>query len=212
VLPKELEDIFDEYEEDDFSLYVTRAEYGKEFKLDFHLQVQDINDKGEISQMWTVETVGYRKCQVSFGFADFLKIFSDSPLLWEFSDNHGELYFTGQIKDSAKLFVDLYKTHKELFGDYQKLDLQFSENILCSGNVRFSNGLIAKGPRNLLEHYAKCLIQNGLNFSIIGEWRPTIDDGFKHVPESHNLYVLFLGNTYIIANKFLFTKQVENSR
>jgi hypothetical protein len=212
VLPKELENIFEEYTEDDYSLFLIKATAEPEFSFDFQLQVQDINQKGEISQTWTVETVGYRKCQLFFGWADFLKISTDNPLLWEFTDTHGELYFSGKIKNPEKLFVDLYKTHKTLFGKYQSLYLPFSEEALSSGNVPYSNGQIAKGSRKLLEHYASCLKQNGLNYSIVGEWRSTVWDGFKNVPESQDLQVLFLGDTYVIAEKFNFRVHDENSR
>jgi len=212
VLPKELENIFEEYTEDDYSFFLSKANAEREFGFDFQLQVQGINEKDEISQTWTVETVGYRKSQLFFGWADYLKISTDSPLLWEFTDTHSELYFSGKVKNPEKLFVDLYKTHKSLFRKYQSLYLPFSEEALCSGDVPYSNGQIAKGPRKLLEHYATCLKQNGLNYSIVGEWRPTVGDGFENVSNSEDLQVLFLGDTYVIAEKFIFRKHNQNSR
>ena len=43
VLPKELQDLFNEFDEDDFDLYITRADFsGDNFVIDFALTVQDI--------------------------------------------------------------------------------------------------------------------------------------------------------------------------
>ncbi len=212
MLPKELRTIFNEYSEDDYSLSVIRAYCGVEFQLDFLLHVQDVNNNGESTQTWRIETVGYRQSKVSFGPADFLTITGDSPLLWEFTGTQGELYFAGKIKDPARLFVDLYKTHKKLFGGYQQLDLTFSEAALCSDNIPYNSGQIAKGPKKLLEQFAVCLKQNGVKPSIVGEWQPTVWDGFKYVADSKTLSVLFLGDTYIIAEKILFKKQDENTQ
>jgi hypothetical protein len=76
-------------------------------------------------------------------------------------------------------------------GKYQSLYLPFSEEALSSGNVPYSNVKLPKGQENCLEPYASCLKQNGLNYSIVGEWRSTVWDGFKNVPESQDLQVLF---------------------
>lgn len=61
MIPKELDDIFEEYTEDDFNLYITKIDYSTDnFIFDFRLEVQDINDKGEINQTWSVIAVGLR--------------------------------------------------------------------------------------------------------------------------------------------------------
>lgn len=207
MLPQELERIFEEYTEDNYSFSVIKATTEQEFSLDFLLRIHDFNGKGEILQTWTVEAIGYKKSQVSFEPADLLTIAGESPLLWEFTDVHGELYFSGKIKDPAKLFVDLYQTHKMLFGNYHSPDLSFIEKSLYSGDVPYSNGQIAKGPRKLLEFYANCLEQNGLKSSIVGRPRSEAWSASGDMPENPGLFALFLGNTCVIAEKFLFQKR-----
>lgn len=213
MLPKELDEIFEEYTEDDYSLYVTKADYsGEVFLIDFALDVQDINDKGEINHKWTIEAAGYRKNHVSFGFADFVEIKDDHPLLWEFTDTQCQLYFTGQCKDPAKLFYDLYATHKKLFGKHQCFNISFGEETPYFKPFPYSNGLLTQGSKKLMEKYADCLKLNGLDFSIIGERPAKVWDGEQYIEEDGNLRVLFLGDTYVIAKDFTFVLQDENSR
>jgi hypothetical protein len=213
VLPKELKDIFNEFDEDDFDLYITRADFsGDSFILDFALTVQDINERGGISQKWTIEAVGHRKNHVSFDFADFMEIKDDHPLLWEFTDTQCQLYFTGECKEPAKLFYDLYATHKRLFGRHQCFDIFFGEETPYFKPFQYSNGLLTQGSKKLMEKYADCLKQNELDFSIIGERPAKYWDGEQFIEEDANLKVLFLGDTYVIAKEFSFVQQDENSR
>lgn len=213
MLPKELEDIFSEFDEDDFDLYISRADFsGDNFVIDFTLNVQDINERGGISQKWTIEAAGHRKNHVSFDFADFMEIKDDHPLLWEFTDTQCQLYFSGQCKDPAKLFFDLYATHKRLFGKHQCFNISFGEATPYFKPFRYSNGLLTRGSKKLMEKYADCLKINGLDFSIIGERPAKFWDGEQFIEEDGNLNVLFLGDTYVIAKSFSFVQQDENSR
>jgi hypothetical protein len=213
VLPKELDDIFEEYTEDDYNLYVTKADYsGDIFLIDFALDVQDINDKGEINQKWTVQASGHRKNHVSFNFAPFIEIKEDHPLLWEFTDIQCQLYFTGQCKDLAKLFYDLYLTHKRTFGRHQCFNISFGEETTYFKPFQFSNGLLTQGSKKLMELYADCLKQNGLDFNFIGERQAKFWDGEQYILESQDLKIVFLGDTYIIAKDFSFVRRDENSR
>lgn len=213
MLPRELNDIFEEYAEDEYSLYVTKAEYsGDKFIIDFALDVQDINEKGAISQKWTIQASRHKKNQVSFDFTDFIKIEDDHPLLWEFTDTQCQLYFTGQCKDPAKLFYDLYVTHKRIFGKYQCFNISFGEETSYFTLFKYSNGLLTQGSKKLMKKYASCLRQNELDFTIIGE-RPAMNcDGEQFTLERVDLKVLFLGDTYIIAEDFSFVRCDENSR
>ncbi|SHF95349.1 hypothetical protein [Flavisolibacter ginsengisoli] len=213
MFPKELEDIFSKFDEDDFDLYITRADFsGDNFITDFTLNVQDINERGGISQNWTIKVAGHRKNHVSFDFADFMQITDDHPLLWEFTDTQCQLYFTGQCKDTAKLFFDLYATHKRLFGKHQCFNISFGEETPYFKPFQYSNGLLTQGSKKLMEKYADCLKQNGLDFTIVGERPAKYWDGEQYILESQDLKVLFLGDTYIIAKGFSFVQQDENSR
>lgn len=213
VLPENIKRIFEDYTEDDYKLFVTGVDYVTDkFNLDFFLDVEGINDKDAILQNWTIEVVGHRKSQVTFGYCKFLKLIENDPLLWEFTDFQCELYFNGHIKDPAKLFYELYLIHKKLFKGYKSFDVSFCGDTEYFKQFQYSNGLLAKGSKNLMEHYAECLKQNGIDYSTVGDRRPTYWDGNKHIPEKDNLKLLLLGRTFVIAENFSFVQNNENSR
>lgn len=208
MLPKELEDIFEDYDKDDFNLYVTKVDYsGNHFIIDIALDVQNINDKGSITQRWTIQASGHRKNHISFDFAPKIEIRDEHPLLWEFTDTQCELYFAGQPKDTAKLFFDLFLIHKKMFGRHQCFNISFGEDTSYSKPFQFSNGLLTEGSKRLMEEYAECLKNNGLDFTIIGERPAKYWDGEQFILEDTDLKILFIGDTYVIAKGFDFVRQ-----
>lgn len=213
MLPKELDDIFQEYSKDDFNLCITKVDYStNDFIIDFLLDIQDINDKGQIIQEWTITAVGHRKNNLSFDFEPSIEIKDDHPLLWEFYDTQCELYYNGQCKNLPKLFYDLYKIHKEVFGDYKCFNIPFGESTTYFKPFQFDSGLLTEGSKKLMVKYANCLKQNGLDFTIIGERPAKYWNGIEFIIESENLKVLFFGKGYIIAKDFSFMRQEKSSR
>lgn len=213
MLPKELNDILEEYAEDEYNLYVTKVDYsGDNLFIDFVLQVQNINHKGASIQRWTIEASGEKKNHISFSSANFIEIIDDHPLLWEFADTQCELYFIGECKDPAKLFYDLYATHKRTFRTYQCFNIFFGEGTNYFKPFQYSNGLLTKGSKKLMELYADCLKRNGLGFSIIGERPAKYWNGEQFISEDTSLKVLFLGDTYIIAKEFSFVRNDQDIR
>ena len=213
MLPKELDNIFQEYSEDDFNLCITKVDYSTDnFIIDFLLDIQDINDKGAIIQEWTITATGHRKNNLSFDFEPLIEIKGDHPLLWEFCDTQCELYYSGQCKDFPKLFYDLYKTHKLIFGSYKCFDISFGEETNYYKPFQSTSGLLAKGSKQLMLQYSGCLKQNGLDFTLIGERPAKYWNGTDFIIESHNLKVLFFGKGYIIAKDFSFVRHEKNSR
>lgn len=213
MLPEELNEIFEEYAEDEYNLYITKFDYSEDnFVIDFVLHVQNINDMGAFRQNWTIRATDHRKDHISFDSADFIKIKDDHPLLWEFTDTQCQLYFTGQCKDPTKLFYDLYVTHKRTFGRYQCFNISFGEETTYFKPFQYSNGLLTQGSKKLMELYADCLKLNDLDFTIIGERPAKFWNGEQYTLESGGLKVLFLGDTYIIAKDFSFVLQDQTSR
>lgn len=213
MFPKELNDIFEEYTEDDYNLVVIKAEYsGNNFLLDFILDVQDIDDKGAITQQWTIQANRHKKNHVSFDFAPFIEMKDDHPLLWEFTDTQCQLYYNGQCKEPANVFYDLFMVHKQTFGTYQCFDISFFEDTAYFKPFQYSNGLLTKGSKKLMLKYGECLDRNGLSYSIVSEQEPKYWDGEQYIPESKDLKILFIGKAYVIAEDFLFIKHAEASR
>ena len=208
MLPKKINDIFKEYAEDEYNLHVIRTDYSATiFSIDLALDIQDINDKGAISQEWKIEITGHVKNQISFDSFSLIEIKKTHPLLWEFTDTQCQLYFSGLCKDPTKLFFDLYLTHKRLFGAHQCFNVSFGEDTSYFKLFQYSNGLLTQGSKKLMEIYADCLKRNGLDFTIIGERSPSYWNGEQFIAEDQDLRILFLGETYIIAKDFSFVQQ-----
>ena len=208
MLPKELVDIFQEYTKDDFNLFITKLDYSTDnFIIDFSLDIQNINDKEAIIQEWTITANGHRKNILSFDFEEFIELKDGHPLLWEFNDLQCELYYSGQCMDAPKLFYDLYKTHKQVFGDSRCFNISFDESANYFKAFQFENGLLTKGSKKLMLKYADCLKQNGLDFTIINEEPTKYWNGKEFISEKDNLKILFFGKSYIIAEDFSFEKK-----
>jgi hypothetical protein len=211
MLPKEIAGIIEKYDTEDYDFYVAGADYLTDvFVLDFILDIQ--NSEGAIFQVWTVEATGYRKSIISFEPDYHISLENNHPLLWEFNDTQCELYYSGECKNIEKLFYSLYSAHKEMVGKYQDFNIFFEKDANDIQPLQYTKGFLAKGAKTLMEKYAACLKDNGLDFAIIGERQPTYFDGEEHKPESKDLKVLIIGQTYIIAEQFSFTRREEKGQ
>lgn len=205
MLPKELLDIFNDYDEDDINLGIVKTDFATEpLIVEVAISVQDFDDSEIINRKWTIQIHGHRKSKLSFDLASSLGLKEDHPLLWEFNDTLCDLYFNGQFTDPARLFVDLYKIHSSLFGNYISFETFLNDTGDIYKLLNASSGLLAKGSRKLLTMYGSCLEQYNLKHSMISERQPRYWDGKQFVPERGNAKVLFIGDSYIIADKFIF--------
>lgn len=208
MLPRELEDIFKEYSEDDFNLCITKIDYSTDnFIVEFALDIQDLNEKGKILQKWTINARGQRKNKISFDFEDIIEIKTDHPLLWEFYDLQCQLYYSGKCTDAPKLFYDLYNAHKNVFGEYECFNISFGAGTNYVKPFQFENGLLTEGSKKMMLIYAECLKQNGLDYTIIGERSAKYWNGTEYITENKDLKILLFGKGYIVANDFDFVRQ-----
>ena len=178
-----------------------------EWILDFILTLND-NEKDQINQLWRIEVLHPKKNYISYEYTDFIEIKNDHPLLWEFTDIQCELYFTGHCEDKAKLFYDLYMTHKQVFGNYQCFNIWLGSGKDHSNSLPYSSGLLTQGSQILMERYAACLKQNGLDYTIIGKRQPVYWDGAQFLPEK-KVNILLFEQAFIIAEGFSFIQIKE---
>lgn len=206
MIPKELQDILDEFDEEDISLWITKAELlTGDFLLDISVKVHNF----EVTrlQSWTILARTYKKSHISFDYASSISITEDHPLLWHFTDTQCELYFAGQCKDVPKLFYDLYHVHQEALDFYECFSMKRVEGWPYNKPMQYSSGFLTQGPKKLLEMYGECLKHNEMDYSLIGERPQTYFDGQQYLPEPKDLKILFLGSNYVIAREYLFTRK-----
>ena len=208
MIPKDLSDILENYDPEDFDIVITKVDYETTNpRFDIQFSVKGYNDFESFIRRWTIDTKQHRQSKISLDFASTFQISTDHPILWKFSDNQSELYFSGHCSDANKLFIDLYKINLSLFENL----IPFEDTIHFANDFEFlmksSSGLLAKGPNKLMVKYAEVLERYSLNFSLIGDRMPTYYDWDKelHIIETGNAKVLFIDNSFIVADDFIFT-------
>ena len=196
ILPTELTQILNsEWFEDNGGISIDKLEnLENEKTIQFSL---DTGDSKTANQLWQLNAKSVKSTKIDLDWSTDFYIFDDHFLLWEFTDYTTGLYFNGDGSNGDKLFVDFHKLHKSLFGKYFDIDKYLNDsldlNSLCNSNV----GIFAHGPMKILEHYYNCLKKNGRK-----PYYQSYDD-----PESkEKLLLLIIGKSYIIAEKFFFTK------
>ncbi len=190
MLPESLQNILDstdylEYEIDILKLDVSTNPLKMEFLMS---DTEGSIDKTIIS----MNALGTKDFYIDKeSGSSYLHLEHDHPLLWRFTDIQCELYISGgRPKQIEKIVFDLLQIHNSFFDQYQAFDLQLL-NVLTSGH-----GLLKKGPKKILTEFAESINKNGIKASIISELHPN--------DKNQHLAVLFLGHSYVIAEKFDF--------
>lgn len=200
MLPDILNEIFENNDPEDISISILKAESeNRELKITIEVSGYDFGN-----HTWQIDTVNYRAGNILFDTSHEMEIRKEHPLLWQFSDEQSELYFSGYTDNVEKLFFDLHKVHYSNF--YNLSSFEESLNLLKDFKrlIGSKNGLLARGSNKLMRLYAQILEAHEMEYSIIGNRIPTFWDGAGRVEETGTAKVLFIDNSYIIADEFVF--------
>lgn len=190
MLPKSLQKILDTTDYPEYDIDILNLDISADpLKMEFVISdTEGSNDRTIVSMTAFGNTDFYIDRE---GLSSYIHLEHDSPLLWRFKDTQCELYVSsGQSNQIDKVIFDLLQIHYSLFGQYLSFDLEIVK-ILNNGH-----GLLKKGPKKLLTQFADSLNKNGIATSIISEINPG--------KEKQGLMILFIGHTYIVADKFEF--------
>jgi hypothetical protein len=202
MLPNDLIELLEKNDPEDINIVFTKIDHEKSNPT-FEIRLSTQDDGSTIIRHWTIKTEQFRKSRISSDYASSIEIYHDHPILWQFSDIQSQVYFNGTCSDPDKLFVDLYKTHRLLFGDFISFDDTIHRSSDFNKILKYTNGLFATGPRKVISEYANLLGKYNLTYSIIGDRLPTYWDNEKHVTETGSAKVLFIDSSYIIADEFI---------
>ena len=106
MLPIEIQYLLDNYEAEDISLLITKADYSGEVPV---LSLTEYKS-GKKPQNWTLEIIGHRISEISFSSIvedSRILITDDHPLLWQYADVQSELYFNGSTNDIYRVISEL---------------------------------------------------------------------------------------------------------
>lgn len=207
MLPEKLQDILTNHDPEDIAISILQVD-NETPDPSFKIQVSGFgyNDEENYVLEWTIKTERYRSSRISLEAASSIKIIIDNPLLWYYSDKQSSIYFKGFCNDTDKLFLDLYRAHNSIFDGLQNFEETLNQPYNFDSLIQSKNGLLASGPRKLLEKYANVLDSHNIQYSIIGDRVPQYWDGEKHNDETGNAKVLFIDKSYIIADEFFFVE------
>lgn len=198
MLPPELLSLLEEYDEDNYDIFIAKAEISdntRDLKIEVHI---------DAVQAWEITIGDKSDHQISLGFADFIELKDDHPLLWKYSSRQGELYFSGETPDPEKVFMKLFELHFSLFEGYIPIDSFLNTRTFFPNIFGRTSGLMAKGPKRILEQISDILVLHGFKTSIIGRdcyWK----EG-KPVANPIDDKVLFIGSSYIVGRAFEFKR------
>jgi hypothetical protein len=168
--------------------------------IEITVQINEVNEVSE--RKWRISLNSYLSGQVSTDTACFMEHTNDHSLLWEYNDLQASLYFTGAPDDIYKLYWDLHNIHTYLYGSRLGVEKYLNTGRKFDDLMKAQYGLLANGPKKLLTKLAECLQKHGVKSTIVNERKPSFWNGHKYVAELRELSLLFIGDSYFIAEEF----------
>lgn len=205
ILPFDLIEAFDSLGYEEGYLAVQSVKYFEnELHFDFSLHLNDPEESE--TQLWQLQVKDNRDDKIDFeDLGGYFSFYSEHCLLWEFTDVETELYFKKPTDNPEKLLAAIYTIHNTIFDNYISIEKFLNGNnllTLCNSN----NGLFARGPKQILDHYFNSLQEAGNEPYFYGEYFPKKWDGERWMPESKDLKVALLGSTYFVGETFIFKR------
>lgn len=177
-------------------LKVMRMEHlGEKLILDF---LVDDGVSGHSLQVWRIRCENTRGVRICPGLAHDLKMVQDHVLLWAHQQPETSLYVNGKADDHSCVVGVLFAKHKEVAQGWYPFGEVLHEPRLV---LSLGFGLLARGPRPLMNAYGEVLQQYGFDVSTVDHSAP--EDAERGGPRHKgDLSVLIAGNTYVVAHGF----------
>lgn len=90
------------------------------------------------------------------------------PLLRQFADEQGELFFRGKPADPARLVGELWLAHRGAAASWIPFDRYLARGRVLADTLALGFGSLAEGPTFLLAAYADVLTQHGVTADLGG--------------------------------------------
>jgi hypothetical protein len=158
---------------------------------------------GGEKQKWEVDCAGVREFVICNSFIDNLYVETEHPVLLMFNEPYAQLYFYSVPTNIPEVMGDLFIRHVEVFGNW----IPFARflNRRPGGLpdlLKMHSGMLADGPRTMIEKYASVLTAHGIGHSVRPTQLPRVLDGAKWQEPATNAKALILGGAYVVADSF----------
>ena len=191
--------------EENGGIHITGTDwYADDLKLELAINT-GINDEHEL---WEVQISGVREELLKSDWVGELKIADEHPLLWKYNNIQTDLYFSRATGRPYELLNSILETHLKVTRGWYDLQesINSSSYISLIELCKSSNALFAKGPKRILEAYARVLDEHLMKPNLFGERNPKRWTGEQWIDETAPLSILLIGKSYVIAEAFEFER------
>lgn len=193
ILPKELLQIIenDELEWDGGALITSIDYFEDHVKIELSILLDRSDEK---QQFWEIQLEGLKSEKILREWSEDIGVFDQHFLIDEQIDKSVELYIKSKANDSNKLLSDLYFHFKNEYDDLISFDKYINTSL-----IQMNFGLLARGPKFIMDQIKEILNTNGCSPYFY-------ESNSIEIEEKLNLYVLFIGSSYFIAEKITFER------
>ena len=159
-------------------------------------------DDGDARQCWRVQCADFRTSRLSVGWVNEAELTADHPVLLRYTQPHVQLGFMGRPPDSRLVVADLWEVHRSVTDLWYPFEEFLNHRVSLAQLLASNSGLLADGPRSLMDGYADVLRSHDMEASLFGE-RPPVRwrDGMWQ-PEPPGLHALILGESFVVGAGF----------
>ncbi len=166
----------------------------------------------EIWSTWKISTKSIRDYFIVNPFGTLSYYESDHILLKLKKDDNVSLYFKGKPSNAYALIGKLFLAHQELCQKWIPFDKFLNSIAHIHYLLEGGHGLLAEGPKILLDKYAEVLVNENIEVSNLNSRPAKRWNGNNWIEEKSPLSILILGESYFIAEKFESKRIDENDR
>jgi hypothetical protein len=128
-----------------------------------------INFGGHMAdQTWQINIQDVKEERIIRNWSEVLVLYSQHPLLLEYTDIQTELYFKGTTVEWRNLFIDIFEMVLELTEDKADVLQYIFSPQMIKEKSQYGHGLFARGPLTILKIYEQCLVEYGLHAYYLG--------------------------------------------
>jgi hypothetical protein len=131
-----------------------------------------------------------------------LSVAEDHVLLWHYTRPHTLTSFYGKVEDPLSVVGALYERHFELVEEWIPFHKYLNSGLPLSELIRGSFGMLADGPDQLVLAYEAVMQRFGFSTSHHESRSAMHWDGERWVQDRSPLSILFLDESYVIAEAF----------
>ncbi|MCD9016719.1 hypothetical protein [Parachryseolinea silvisoli] len=172
MIPSEIIDFIETVEiQGDIGLYINSLRREGE-ELIFEVCV-DTGSPSIANRSWTITTKNLRKSEINMDWGGSITLEESHCLLSEFNQLQSSLYFEGDAANPEVIFHKLYRIHGKKYGDWIRFGCYFNGGLDLVKLLSSRNGLLAQGPKDILEAYARVLTTPGIITNFVLDRAPT---------------------------------------